>query len=247
MTTNQVQTGVSQFVPITRQEAHHQDVQNLVSLIDQSKIITSVGAQDFINDSDDTGAEPNAEDEHDLEERGSDLGKNLEFQIQCLMDLVPTLELNLALARNRRERESHAAKVPFHASEPAHVYISLVRDKYKEADNRLVERLGEANWQRHVTIRKRIDAMLNDSEQDSDHLHEKDLMPSVLGPSVFHDSGLGTSSAVSHSSFISSNADGGPKAVRVPQMPAKAGLGEPFQCTYCGYIIHDINNRQEWK
>ncbi len=163
------------------------------------------------------------------------------------MDLVPTLELNLALAGKRRLREVQAAENPFRVSEPAHVYISLVRDKYNEADNRLIERLGEANWQRHVNIRRRMDAMMNNIEHELDPLTEKDLMPSFLGPSVFHDSGLGTSSAVSHSSFVSSNASSDLTAARVPQMPAEVGLGDPFQCIYCGYTIHNIKNRQDWK
>ncbi len=76
---------------------------------------------------------------------------------------------------------------------------------------------------------------------------------------MFFDSGLGTtisgksryadhiSSAASHTSFISTNADGDTKAARVPQMPVEVGLGLPFRCIYCGYNIHHIKNRQDWK
>jgi len=236
-----------QFLPVTHQEAHHQDLQDLISLIEQSRIITSSDGQEVIDDCEDTGSECDTEDGDGPDERGSNLLQDLEFRTLCLMDLVPTLELNLALAGKRRLREVQAAESPFRVSEPAHVYISLVRDKYNEADNRLIELLGEANWRRHVTIRRRMDAMMNNTEHGLDPLTEKDLMPSFLGPSVFHDSGLGTSSAVSHSSFVSSNASGDPTAARVPQMPAEVGLGDPFQCIYCGYTIHNIKNRQDWK
>lgn len=222
-------------------------MQDLISLIEQSKIITSNDGPEVIGDCEDTGSECDTEDGDGPDGRGSNFLQDLEFRTLCLMDLVPTLELNLALAGKSRLREVRAAENPFRVSEPAHVYISLVRDKYKEADNSLIERLGEANWQRHVTIRRRMDAMMNQIERELDPFTEKDPVPLFPGPSVFHDSGLGTSSAVSHSSFISSNASSDLTAARVPQMPVEVGLGDPFRCIYCGHTIHNIKNRQDWK
>ena len=234
-------------------------MQDLISFIEQSRIITYNNTQETADDHEDAGSESDVEDEEIPDELEYNLIKDIQSRTQCLMDLVPTLEINLALAGKERRRVLHATQNPFLISEPAHVYISLVREKYKEADDKLVERLGEANWQRHVNVRRNMDEISTSLEPESTSLAEKGIVPSVLGPSMFYDSGIGTSvferafhqahisSGASHSSFISSNANDDPKAARVPQLPAEVGIGEPFRCVYCGKVLGDIKNRQDWK
>ena len=50
-----------------------------------------------------------------------------------------------------RVPSSQVEPISFQVSDAAKVYSSLVRDKYKEAEAPLAERLGEANWQRLST------------------------------------------------------------------------------------------------
>ena len=69
------------------------------------------------------------------------------------MEWAPVLELDLVHADELLAREVRPAYVAFRVSDPAQSYVQLVREKYKNAEHRLVERLGEANWQRHIRVR----------------------------------------------------------------------------------------------
>lgn len=113
--------------------------------MEQSKIFTSSDVQE-VPDGCEDGTEVGEEDGERFDEQDHEFVKEIGFHTRCLMDLVPTLELNIALSGEQRREAMHAPKSPFLVSEPAHVYISLVRDKFKNADDRLVERLGEASW-----------------------------------------------------------------------------------------------------
>ena len=193
--------------------------------MEQSKIITSSVVQE-VSDNHEFGGDVDMEDGERSDDEDPEFVEEIGFRTRCLMDLVPSLELNIALDGEQRRETIHAPKSSFSVSEPAHVYISLVRDKFKNADDRLVERLGEANWQRHVAIRKIMDAAATMSRPELDLYVERDPVPSVLGDYIFNDAGLGTtvagksryaddiSLAASLTSFISTNADGDPKSAR---------------------------------
>ena len=135
-------------------------MQYLESIIKQSRIITSNDVRWSVKYGEDTGSESDIEDDDGLDQRASRLVRDLGFQIRCFMDLVPTIELNLALAGIVRRRRPHTVERSFCASEPAKIYISLVRDKIRGVDHRLVDRLGEANWQRQANIREKMDVKL---------------------------------------------------------------------------------------
>jgi len=132
-----------------------------------------------------------------------------------------------------------------------------LRDKFPEADKRLVERLGEANWQRHINIRKRIEQIDGSVESGSVAITTAFIAGSIFQPpTLFHDSGIGTSvpaqsclapSEVSNTSFISSLADKEGGAARVPPTPAEVDLGEIFRCYLCGQMQLNIKNRMGWK
>ena len=106
---------------------------------------------------------------------------------------------------------------------------------------------------------EKMDEISTGPKPESKPLTENQVVPSVLGPSTFYDSGLGASVSeqafhqaymspgASHSSFVSSIVDEDPKAARVPQMPVEVGIGKPFRCGYCGNILGNIKNRQDWK
>ena len=171
------------------------------------------------------------------------------------MDLLPSLDHDLA----RLEAAQDFAYDPttFSISTPARIYVSLVRERYRNADERLIERLGEANWQRHVVIRNRIDQVAEMGVNDPPPLtSRKDALSNFQPVSVFHDSGLGTTissptqyerSVASHTSFLSSASETGRGAAKVPKTPIEVELGKPFQCYICGCTQYKIKNRLDWK
>lgn len=89
------------------------------------------------------------------------------------------------------------------------------------------------------------------------HVNEKATVAgSIFQPTLFHDSGLGTTIAsqsqyaqteASHTSFVSSLAEQEKGRLRVPPTPLEVGTGEPFQCHLCGMLQTKIKNRIHWK
>ena len=181
------------------------------------------------------------------------LEEDLRSRVQMTLDLVPTLESTLDHVARLQKQSAHTTTELFHASNPAQSYISIVRDKFPQADNRLIERLGEANWERHVNIRKRMDELVGRVERvPTAGTNGSKFQPQTL----FHDSGIGTTvpaqsrsaqSEASHTSFVSSLADRQKGVARVPPTPAEIGLGEPFRCYICGQMQFRIQNRVDWK
>ena len=170
------------------------------------------------------------------------------FTIGCLMELGPSLEQNLASAGRSDPSISKSSIDLFCLSGPAGFYVSLVRDKYKQASKELVERLGEANWQRHLKVRN----MMEDPENNL--AKGQETARSVFQPdTTFHDSGIGTSVpartqyAPSHTSFRTSNTEGGSRSLRVPPIPLEATDGKSFRCYLCGNMLSTIRTRTQWK
>ena len=180
--------------------------------------------------------------------------EDISFATTCLMELGPSLEQNLQHAEIARNQSSHLTSVPFAVSGPAMVYVSLVREKFKEAHYKLVERLGEANWQRHRDVRDRTENTELSPEERMKLGRELSTTCSLFRPySDFHDSAIGTSVparteyAPSHTSFLSSNTEGEYVSLRVPKEPSEVGAGKPFQCFLCRRIISNVKNRIDWK
>lgn len=184
--------------------------------------------------------------------------EDLHSRVQMLLDLIPTLEATVAhIERPQAQIIRTGLNESFRASGPAQIYIALLRDKFPEADERLVERLGEANWQRHINVRRRIEQINGSAKSGSTAVPTDFTASSIFQPqTLFHDSGIGTSvpaqscppsSEASHASFISSLADEEKGAPRVPPTPAEVGLGEIFRCYLCGQMQLNIKNRVGWK
>ena len=183
-----------------------------------------------------------------LSDSGSyDIIEDIGFTTTCLIELAPSLALNVQHAEQGRNQQSCLAGLSFSVSGPAMIYVSLVQEKFKKADHKLVERLGEANWQRHKSVREKMDS----TEQSA---HDSGIAYSIFRPySEFHDSGIGTSApaqteyAQSHTSFQSSNTEGEQVSQRVPKEPPEVGSGKPFPCFLCRCIISHVRNRVDWK
>jgi hypothetical protein len=172
--------------------------------------------------------------------------RKLNSNISCLMALLPSMEHTL----NSQE----AGRPPnlledFHVSDAARSYVYNVRDKFSEAETRLVSRLGEANFQRHVAIRRRVLCEQGESPlEDADEFGLGGPKSTFVPTTTFHDSGLETQSAVSvasHSSFKTDNSEFRGSS-RVPDLPDGAYDG-PFPCSICGHVLKNIKTRYHWK
>ncbi|MCJ1285845.1 hypothetical protein MMC26_005187 [Xylographa opegraphella] len=198
------------------------------------------------------------------EDESSDSGTLLECSIDCLMDLIPTMEQSLAHIQSRGIQTKTSSRVPFSVSELALPWVRNVSDKFTSADTALVERLGEANWQRYMTLRARTEQRIQSLDirnVATDNIPMVQIFPtapqSTFKPlSLFHDSGLGSSvptlprytmSTASHTSFLSSVAGDSALALRVPPTPVEVALGNPFECDICGHLLSNIKNRVDWK
>ena len=183
------------------------------------------------------------DDESDYDD--SDICQDIASAISCLTELGPALEENVSLAR-RPQEPVYPMAAPFSVSDPTRFYVQCVQEKFRNAPLQLVERLAEANWQRHVKIRHQMESA---AQADSTWLDELSAARSVLRPySEFHDSGLGTSHyAPSHSSFISSDSGNTERSIGVPPTPPEVAAGKPFQCYICGNVLSTVRNRIDWK
>lgn len=176
--------------------------------------------------------------------------------IRGLADLVPTLQRLLCEeSQSTGERHNCTSITTFHVTDSARQYVMQIRDKYRNAPTTLVERLGEANWQRFVRIRgKKYEVEGLDQDPESEEMRLS--FRSAFVPTDFHDSGLGTSvtfghhasrSVASHTSFLSSQSDARKGRLAVPPTPAEVHDGQPFICPICEQKLADIRNRTEWK
>ena len=230
-------------------------IHELKVLVEQTKDITSIKDHAAtLNDSDWADQSDTDEEDSSDDDDATDIVDELRLQIQWLTQLGPILEQNLVSAQKPRTQASLPTPIPFSVSGPAKVYVSLVREKYKLAQDRLVERLGEANWQRHISLRKSMEASANVVEETTAPVEGSAIARSMFRPySTFHDSGLGstipgqTEYAPSHTSFQSSNTEGERGSLRVPATPVEVAGGKPFQCFLCKCILSNIKNRVDWK
>ena len=168
------------------------------------------------------------------------------------MDLLPSMEDTLNLATQAKDENEVPSSLDFHISDPARTYILNIYDRFSKADPRLVERLGEANWQRHIALRNRP---IKQAAGVAVAIEEAPR--SVFIPvSLFQDSGLGSSlpaqtsyapTSASHLSFISSQADEGGGGLKVPPTPKAVSKAIPFSCEICGQTLSRIKNRVDWK
>jgi hypothetical protein len=69
------------------------------------------------------------------------------------MDLLPSMEDTLIFAEQANNKDQASSPLEFHVSGPSRTYILNIYDRFSNANPRLVERLGEANWQRHIALR----------------------------------------------------------------------------------------------
>jgi hypothetical protein len=244
------------------------EIQELDNLLEKARTIYKDGATNFEEDcSADSTILPALTIPTDHNDGDNDLGslkshketcaeelshiaKDLGKHIFSLMELVPSMENTLAQIKGKISAPN-APRVDFTVSEPAWPYVSNVRDKFRKADPKLIERLGQANWERHTKMTERLDEHTDVYSKVTQGIDEA---KSIFTPSsLFHDSGLGSSSHTIHSNnatLRSSSAASYPRScgrLRVPPTPSEVQKGIPFTCNICGHVLHKIKNRNDWK
>lgn len=223
----------------------------LESLLEKAELLPS--AQE--NDNEDLSP-VDSDDEGSGCEVGN-LAKKLKSPLRNLMDLTPLLERAFAQTlRPVQARLFTDIEPKFCVSEPAKHHVNLVRERYRQASEILVERLGEANWQRFVRIRRQMQDIENIPESAAAFEPTIDVQSRFVPVSKFYDSGLGTSlarissmaaSIASQSSFLTASTDTKNAAFRVPATPVEVLDGNPFVCFICGTKLLHIRNRADWK
>jgi len=140
--------------------------------------------------------------------------------------------------------------------DPALAYVQNIRDKHPGADPELVRRLGQANWERHIRIRRLMGQDVTDTEGESTpHCARSDFKPA----STLRDSGIGTSirtppplyayepSVVTSIQSTRANTNGNGYHFRIPEMPQEESPGRGFPCPICRRHLIDIQTRSDWK
>jgi hypothetical protein len=223
-------------------------VRELGILLEKARILRE---NDIDSEGVSDGDNTDLEDHEDRKKLSSSLN-SLSTYTTCLMDLLPSMEDTFNFTGQARDEDDSSSPLDFHVSGPARTYILNIFDRFSKANPELVERLGEANWQRHITLRNGIT-----KKAESAHVVIEVAPKSVFVPvSLFQDSGLGTSlpthtsyagTSASHTSFVSSQADEEGRGLRVPPTPKAVSKGIPFSCEICGQTLSQIKNRIDWK
>ena len=196
----------------------------------------------------------------------------LQTEVDCLMDLLPSIEQIYAHLQLTWENPARRRHNEFSVSAEALPFVKYVADKFVGAEDILVQRLGESNWQRFMALRARREQILHtlNEPEDAERAEKaaSELPPSIIfkeqsipksmfvPQTLFYDSGLGTSipslprralTEASHTSFLSSVVANGDTSVQVPKTPSAVSRGEAFNCDICGATLRNIRNRIDWK
>lgn len=206
---------------------------SITVLLEESRYVISGLQEDSDgNESDSDGSEYNHSNDS-IQATAEDI----KTYIQCLIDLSSSINCPAM----DPEYHDQIPTLPALEKRNAHdYYADLISAKFPQASPDLVDRLGKANWSRYQRIQ--AERILNASAEAQDI--PQFGAASVLAGSKFHDSGLGSSSAATTVSYISSLTDG--NRPRIPPLPEEARKGQPFDCDVCGKKIRVRNNR-EWK
>ena len=175
--------------------------------------------------------------------------------IHDLMELGPTIQNNLEQPAIKAKSNRYVNDT-FSVHSSAQHYVSMISEKFPLASLRLIKRLGEANWQRHVIIRNHTTNKSSGLMTAIERTDRRTIFSQYGKISLFHDSGIGTSdpktnenaaSTYSHTSFVSTVAEDGQRGASVPPTPKAVRHGKAFECNICYRQQWSIRNRIDWK
>lgn len=220
---------LSGFIYLLSKESTTKGIESLDGHI--QKVVSSLQRVDTYGDDD--------SDKFDYDSY-AEVAKDLETDITCLHRLrlligLPPLQPPMVDAVSVAFAEQREVYRP---------YCDLIRNRFPDGDERLIFRLGKANFDRYLRWVKR-----NNEVHDEPDETECIQQAHTVVASAFHDSGLG-SSVPSKSSYaetvMSYGTDGNGQSVRVPPLSEEAKQGAPFTCVACSKTV-SISNNSLWK
>ncbi|KAI9800286.1 MAG: hypothetical protein M1833_003400 [Piccolia ochrophora] len=138
-----------------------QQIKDLSLLMEKAHLVASYHRDD--SESDEGGESDESDEEASgTEDVTSDDRRHLRISelatcTSCLLDLSISLSRCLTWVHTRDDDIQAPTKLDFTVSDPARPYVLKIYDKFPSADTKLIERFGEANWQRHMRIRSWIE------------------------------------------------------------------------------------------
>lgn len=155
----------------------------------------------------------------------------------CLLDLEPLLSDPVVLAESEPVRPDGSET--WH---PTQVYCDKISVRFPEADERLIQRLANANYYRYLRCQETRNRM-----QSAEVLSNDEIKDNHDGASSkFHDSGIGSSLPTTYADTVMSYGDNDVRKVRLPPLPAHAKDGIPFSCLCCGKLV-SVRSNSAWK
>lgn len=185
----------------------------------------------------------------------SDILEDISSYTICLMDLIPSMERTLSHILSERQAEGVLPPISFQVSEPARTYVQNILNKFPRADIKLIERLGEANWRRHLRVRQRMEDVSRSAKAAQDEeLTTQEASHSIFRRySVVGESGQGTLAVPGESFGIENELIRPFYASRDPAtneaLHTTTGLTfpGPFPCKICGKRSEIVTHSVAWK
>lgn len=163
--------------------------------------------------------------------------EDLQMDTTCLLDLEPLLSDPIVLAEREPVRPDK-----YETWHPTQVYCDKISTRFPEADERLIQRLGNANFYRYLRCQETRNRMQSEEVLSNDVVKYNHDGAS----SKFHDSGIGSSLPTTYADTVMSYGDNEIRKVRLPPLPAHSKGGLPFACLCCGKLV-SVHTNSAWK
>ena len=181
----------------------------------------------------------------------------IQTRTQLLMEICISLEFVHRHANRPMKPPSTTAPI-FHVSEAAQHCVRKVYDSFPRGDVGLIERLGEANWQRYRKVQKlQMFECVYKPPSDKKPSEQTLPKPVLRAASTFRDLTVGapleatsnitpfltSNDLYASDPLFASNAAGSPGNPKVPRNPSEISQGKTFECNICHALLSDMKNR----
>lgn len=163
--------------------------------------------------------------------------EDLQMDTMCLLDLEPLLSDPILLAGREPVRPDKCQ-----TWQPTQIYCDKISARFPEADERLIQRLGNANYHRYLRCQETRHRMQSEETLSNDGMKDSHYGKS----SKLHDSGIGSSLPTTYADTVMPYGDNDIRKVRLPPLPAHAKDGVPFPCLCCGKLV-SVRTNSVWK
>ncbi|KAF3004592.1 hypothetical protein E8E14_006405 [Neopestalotiopsis sp. 37M] len=188
-------------------------------------------------------------------EKLRDIIEDLDVDTECLLDLGTRLEEQVV---NPIINEKSVDPQTIDGWDPSKHFVERIRRLYPSCENDLAKRLGQANWERVLKFQGSKERNISESigltttvSTFSDPAH---LLHEPKGTtSLFHDSGVGTSTGTKslqprskYAASLVTQVNRNDIILEIPELSLEAKQGMEFNCTACGERLN-IQDDADWK